>query len=285
MIAHNLMNKYRRLTKSVNKINARINHFTGLCWIYPEYKQTINYMRKLRDEKLSKLNELEEIVKQQRFDILDPLNPTNQMKYNNHIQQVRYTQYLKLLEQERINREEAARARKEIENKRLEDARKSRIRCAILNKIKQDINDNFREIQTRIVFQTEKRKAELDNLKFNNMSVCHNNELSYHNVVGIPAVVKDVYHQPVVTPVKRPINFAMIITIVLLSMGYVKTALVWLLINTLAVKMMVQEGIINDDYKYIIADSKKLVLHEEPRVNKAKQGELTMRSKTFYLNY
>jgi uncharacterized membrane protein len=281
MKEHNLLNKYRRLTKSVNKLNELINKICAKNFYTPVLGQKVNQLRNLRQQKIQQLIDLQQILCNKNYEQFTPFKEILKQKKEQHLQQV---MKFKLMLNAYYMKMENLRARKEMEQRNLENARRNRIRTNILNKIKQDINGNLSYIQTRIVFERETRRKELEKLQFNNMSVCQEINFSHHKCDLDDVVVKDVYHQPVASYRKRPINLTSILLVIFIASGLYKTAIALLLLSIIAVRMMVKENQKIDDYYIEIKDANSKVIHEEP-AHKANKGELTMRSKIFYLNY
>jgi hypothetical protein len=280
-LEHNLRNNYKRNTNAVNKINKYIEKICNKNFYTPELGKRINHLREIRQQKIQAVVAIEAAVQQHNFDFLNPSYEVLQMKYLTHVQQVK-------IFKEQLQQLEIIKARREYEENRTKQYRINGIRSAIQNKIQSDINGNLSYIRQQIIRKRESRANELEKFKFKQENLrqeCINN-FSYHKSDLEDVVVTDVFHQPVASYKKRPLNLTAVIILILLLSGLFKIMLTFAIINgIISFMMMEKENNNSDDYKIEIIEIGK-VRHEEPARNRLRnKGELTMRASVFSLNY
>jgi hypothetical protein len=230
----------------------------------------------LRQQKIQQVQEIEQTVRTKNYGFLNPFDETQAAKFINHMQLVKKRQ-------EVLRQIEHLRAVKEMENKRKEEARINRIKAEVKNKIANVIRVNREFINKQIISEKESRARDLERYKFNNMEVSSASTSILSHKTEHEVVATDVYHRPIASYRKRPLNITCVIVLTLLMMGYYKIAACFLVINAVAQYKMVGEGLISDDYQINIVEQ-GMVIHEEPARKKANRGEVTVRFYTFNLN-
>jgi hypothetical protein len=272
MIEANLRDRYHKLIKSVNSITELLNKINTKYFYTIENAHRVQSLLKLRQEKIQKLSELEQLLINRNYGFLNPFTEVQQMKFLRHMQLVE-------LKKQYERKMKHIRAVKEMESRRLEDARKSRIRTEILRKIRNDISVNTRNIEKKIFEEKESRARELEKFKFKseNMKIEQNESFSLERVLEEEPVAFEVCHQPIATYKKRPLPMTFVLFLIALFMGFPKVAFMFLLLNFAVIKMMTKEDFTNDDYQIEICKNNSIVLHEVPARNRQKYGEFTVR--------